>query len=213
MKKISLADLQKIIMSEHSEITHAKPAIIETANGTIVKFFYHRKLISSNRFSPYALRFYRNAKRLAQREVLTVDVVDVFCIAEKQCHVVIYHKLPGADIRELLSQHVNVLPEVAKFLAQLHRKGIFFRSVHLGNLLYFKGAIALLDIADVDFKRDSLGVWHRARNMAHLLNNETDKPALKTFGIEKFLRIYLEHSDLTDKQKKKFTTALLRRLP
>jgi len=102
--------------------------------------------------------------------------------------------------REVLQK--TLLSRVATFLAQLHQKGIFFRSIHLGNIVLTpENNFALIDIADVRFRNHPLGYWHCQRNLLHLLKNSSDQCYYQCYGFMDFIDEYLSHCPLSSWQQ------------
>ena len=86
------------------------------------------------------------------------------------------NRIKGKDLRELChSNGVDELTQLPGYFAHLHETGIFFRAVHLGNILIGENKISLVDISDLSARNSPLGVFQRARNLAHLFNAEHDK--------------------------------------
>ena len=68
----------------------------------------------------------------------------------------LYAPLPGSSLSQLAKQPdfswTTILPELIGFVRELHRKGIYFRSLHLGNIILTpQGSLGLIDIADMRF--------------------------------------------------------------
>lgn len=61
-----------------------------------------------------------------------------------------------------------LLEQLAGFFRNLHRKGIYFRSMHLGNIVLTpSGTLGLIDIADLAFQSRALSHNKASRNLAH----------------------------------------------
>lgn len=180
------------------------PKLLETADGQILKFFYPRKLISSNQIWPYAIRFVKNALALDEKKIASVQVNHLYYYPGKHCHIVSYDKLAGTAVRTLVEGDANqFLSPIASYLAKLHHQGIFFRGIHLGNLLWKdNNEIALIDISDLKIRRAPLSIWQRKRNLAHMIINKEDHPLLREFGIDKFIKLYLQACQLPEFKKK-----------
>ncbi len=180
------------------------PRLLATTDNCLIKLFPARKWWSSNRLFPYAKRFVDNAERLAILGVSSVKVEEYGKIQGTMTYYVKYQKLPGNDIRHLLQTGtlIELLAQVAIFISCLHHQGIFFRGIHLGNMILQPDSkIALIDIAPMKFKSNTLAVGYRRRNLQHLLSNVEDRPWFMKFGIENFLQNYLKHANLTITQQ------------
>jgi RIO-like serine/threonine protein kinase len=66
-------------------------------------------------------------------------------------------------------EFATLLPSFAAFIRSLHERGIYFRSLHLGNVLLLPdGDFGLIDFLDIRFRRPPLGKRLVRRNLAHL---------------------------------------------
>lgn len=203
MEIISTAEFNKIcneintIIIKFGEVDQPK---VYMKNGcTILKLFYPKKnWVTSDRIRPRALRFCRNSKNLRELGYQVPDVTKIQYCADSKIYLVYYPKIEGTDVRKAAALNPSILHDVAHFTADLHRKGIFFRSIHLENILYTKeNKLALIDLTDVRFKSSSLSIYHRYRNLKHLFQTPRDQNILNAFGKEKFLKIYFKASQLS----------------
>ena len=180
---------------ETSQVLHGtteRPVLMLTSTNEIVKFFYRRKKISTATFLPQATRFTANSRKLLALDIPAPVVKDIMYCKEVPVHMVVYDRIEGKDVRELCqSDGVANLARLPAHFVHLHKTGIFFRAVHLGNILVNADKIFLLDISDLSTQRSSLSVFQRARNLAHLFNTESDKAFFITYGPHKFVQEYL----------------------
>lgn len=148
-------------------------------DGTILKLFRRKRLISSALLFPYAQRFADNIDALKKRDIPCPDVIATYRIASISRDAVRYTPLPGLTIRQVLKEHGESAPlraEIGAFIAQLHEKGVYFRSLHLGNVVLTpEGTLGLIDIADLRCQKRALSDSKRLRNFAHLLRYGQDK--------------------------------------
>lgn len=191
-----------------------RPRMMMNEKGDILKFFYQRKKLSASRIKPYALRFAKNCKKLLARGIDAVCVKKIYYCPEKQCHVVRYIRIPGKDIRECLaSGQSEVLENIPGLLADLHKKGIFFRSVHLGNILQVKeDEFGLVDVANVRFYARSLRASLRARNIIHMFENRDDEEVLGQFGLQQFVDNYFQAAKLDKQLENKVRNKILKKV-
>lgn len=190
--------------------TYDRPKLFESKNGEIIKIFYPRKkLLSSNRYKPYALRFCTNAEELKTRGVITPEIRSVKYCQDLNVYIITYQKLPGIDARVFSSENINIIPNIAAFIAELHQKGIFFRSIHLENLLCLTdNQLALLDIVDMQFKNRAISLYLRFRNLKHLFKIKEDQAFWANYGIAQFLKIYFQHAKISFIKRKLLTFLL-----
>ena len=150
-----------------------QPKVFEINDNIIIKLFYPKKSwLSSDRIWPRAMRFYNNVKALNARgyEAPRVDKVQ-FC-RELKIYLLYYPKIQGKDVRSLASHgEIGVIRHVAHLIAGLHINGIFFRSIHLENLLYqSQGKMAFTGCDGCPFKSGALRLYSRYRNLKHLFH-------------------------------------------
>lgn len=89
-----------------------------------------------------------------------------------------YEAVQGSTLRDLtkdISDPRLLLESFGVFLAELHRKGIYFRSLHFGNVvLQETGEFGLIDIADLRFFGRPLSEYQRKQNFKHLSRPKED---------------------------------------
>lgn len=189
--------------------------VLARPDGLLVKLFRRKRRLSSALFFPYALRFARNARLLAERSIRTVEVLEVAYCATAERHLVTYRPLPGKTLRNALASaetdRSRLLAVFADFVAGLHQKGIYFRSLHFGNVIVPDTGqeLGLIDIADMSLRRGSLPIRLRARNFKHMLRYREDVGFLEEFGIRRFLDRYLAAANLPAHEQKTFLAFLM----
>lgn len=78
----------------------------------------------------------------------------------------------------------TLVVQLGKFIAELHAKGIYFRSLHLGNIVLTPdGQLGLIDIADMDIYPWKLWFSTRLRSFRHLTRYATLN---QSFGISRW---------------------------
>ena len=214
--------LKSFSLSEYEELV-AKSAILEqdrrgikvlqTPEGSIVKFFRLKRLLSSALLKSYASRFVDNARSLKRLGIKAVEVEDVlYCKTIKRA-LVFYQPIPGQTLRAVLQSRVNfddVMERFIVFLANLHDKGVLFRSIHLNNVIVSEGSgvLGLIDFADMKISRKSLSRDKRLRNFRHLARYEVDQESIKSFGVDRFMEVYFKASQLPISYKEEFLARL-----
>ena len=146
--------------------------VVRLPDGRYLKYFRRKRLVSRDLLVPAAIRFARNARQLWQMGIPTLRVTALHRIVGEPHTVTLYEPLPGRTLRELLvsgEADAALLYRIGEFLAQLHRLGILFRSVHPGNIVVNAGGIGLIDVLDIRFSAFSLARWQRRRNWLHFL--------------------------------------------
>lgn len=165
-------------MCEGAEVLERDPhgdKVLRLADGSILKLFRRKRLLSSAAFYPYARRFAANAEALARIGVPVPEVIGVYRIAESARDVVHYRPLPGATLRERVCRGVDpaqrrrLRGELTRFIVRLHDAGVYFRSLHLGNVVCTPdGRLGLIDFSDLRIYPWPLGRYLRARNVRRM---------------------------------------------
>lgn len=148
------------------------PKVYLLADGNILKLFRRKRFFSSALFRPYSKRFIDNALELQKRGIPTLTVLESYQLEAPGMTAVLYHPLPGETLRQLSNkegfdwQH-NLEPLVA-LIRRLHEAGIYFRSLHLGNVVVTPdNQMGLIDVADMRFLRAPLSPALVRRNLQH----------------------------------------------
>lgn len=148
-------------------------------DGTILKLFRRKRLLSSALLFPYAQRFADNIDALKKRGVPCPEVIATYRIASISRDAVRYTPLPGLTIRQVLKQtgeNALLRAELGTFIANLHDRGVYFRSLHLGNVILTpESKLGLIDISDMKCQRRALSESKRLRNFQHLLRYKEDR--------------------------------------
>ncbi|SFM70307.1 Lipopolysaccharide kinase (Kdo/WaaP) family protein [Halopseudomonas yangmingensis] len=153
--------------------------VLALADGSIVKLFRIKRLLTSQRLYPQAKRFARNAEKLQALGISCPSVIATWKLKTPPRNLVHYHPLPGETLRDLRKRNPEqwhaLLPALGAFIAKLHDRGVYFRSLHLGNIVMTpEGTLGLIDIADMRFNRRRLSHNKRSRNLQHLLRYTED---------------------------------------
>ena len=149
------------------------PKVLRLADGRLVKVFRPRRRLWLARLVPAAKRFSINAIRLKALQVVVPQVEEYFWLDREQAvSACLYVPLPGVSLAEVYKRSRGefdlLLPEFAKFVHLLHQRGIYFRSLHMGNVLHLpEGGFGLIDFLDIRFKGAPLGLRLIDRNMHH----------------------------------------------
>lgn len=152
--------------------------VIRLADGNYIKLFRRKRIFSSALLFPYAKRFVSNAEKLKRLNITTVTPLALYWLPHIKRTAVHYVPVAGETLRALTKEAADPTPiliNFAKFLADIHHKGIYFRSVHLGNVVVTtNNNFALIDIADLKFFHKPLSERQQKRNMKHLLRPTED---------------------------------------
>ncbi len=181
MQTLNATDYNKLIKNgQVIEADHFGDKVIRLSDGSFLKLFRRKRLLSSELFRPKVKRFASNAKQLDKRGIPTVTVLNVYRIPSAQRTGVRYQPLSGYTLRQWLmacneEAQQQLARDLGSFIARLHREGIYFRSLHMGNVLMMSdGHLGLIDIADMRCKNRSLGFGLRLRNFRHMTRYRDD---------------------------------------
>jgi tRNA A-37 threonylcarbamoyl transferase component Bud32 len=185
--------------------------VLRLKDGSIIKLFRTKRIISSSFFYPYALRFVNNAAKLTARGIRTVKVIDAFKIPSIKRTAVHYQELEGEILRNHIAHNLmneGITRKLAAFVAKLHNEGIYFRSLHSGNIMIAPdNSFGLIDIADMKIKAHPLSIRMRIRNFIHLTRYEIDRNFLNR-QKDLFIGEYLKICRLSDNNTKKLQDKL-----
>jgi tRNA A-37 threonylcarbamoyl transferase component Bud32 len=160
--------------------------VLRLGNGSYLKLFRRKRLISSAAWYPYAQRFADNALILQKRAIPCPLVTATYRIPSIKRDAVLYTPLEGKSLRQIIQSGEapsDLRTVLGKFVAQLHAAGIYFRSLHLGNIiLSISGKLGLIDIADLRAKSGAISPYLRRRNMQQLYRNPNDQAWLCADG-------------------------------
>ncbi len=180
------------------------PKVMRLATGDFLKLFRRKHLISSEAFRPYAQRFADNAYALREIGVPVPEIVGVYRLSSPKRTAVRYKGLPGITLRQAMKnvappQRRDLANRFGQLLAQLHEAGVYFRSLHLGNVLLLPDLrLGLIDFADMRLERKRLSLWKRRRNLKHMQRYEEDRRWLFEEHIEDLKEGYKEISAQVD---------------
>lgn len=170
--------------------------VARLADGDFLKLYRRKRLMSSALWSAPAQRFADNARRLQQLGLIAPAIVDTLLIPQRKLNGVRYQPLPGQTLRD----HWRALGPLERdaeierfgaFLGQLHQLGVYFRSLHLGNVLCLPDqTLGLIDLSDMTISGKPLGRWKRKRNLQHMLRYKEDSAWLTQEHRTALLRGY-----------------------
>lgn len=209
--------MQKLSLSEYRNLTHqATPLASELVDGnashkvlqlpdqSILKLFRLKRLLTSARLFPYTKRFQHNVKRIQSLGIPTVKILALYRIPAINRTAVHYRILAGKTLRDYC-EDTEMDSQLAErfgiFFSSLHQKGIYFRSIHFGNMvLTTNHRIGLIDVVDMRFRRRPLNMRLRIRNLRHLFRYDTDI-ALLTPLRNIFMDAYCQSARLQHNQE------------
>ncbi|WP_454862851.1 O-antigen ligase family protein [Pseudomonas hormoni] len=157
------------------------PKVLRLADDSFLKLFRPRRWYTSGSFNAYSERFAVNSERLRNMGFPTPQILDLYRLDDGGS-AVHYTPLPGNTLRQVLQAitapdvRQALVERFGKFMAQLHEQGVYFRSLHLGNVLVLEdGEFGLIDVADLRIYPSSLSLSLRQRNLRHMQRYTVDR--------------------------------------
>jgi tRNA A-37 threonylcarbamoyl transferase component Bud32 len=210
LKPLTLSEYEQLVdNSVILEQDRRGVKVLETPEGLIVKIFRQKRVLSSALLKSYAIRFAENAQALNRLGIRAVEIEGLFYCKPNKRALVFYQPIPGQTLRAVLQSRVkfdDMMERLIALLADLHNKGVLFRSIHLNNVIVSDGSgvLGLIDFADMKISKKSLSRNQRMRNFRHLTRYKVDQESIKTFGVERFTDLYLKASRLPESDKQTF---------
>ena len=177
------------------------PKVLRLENGNFLKLFRGRRCYTSGSFNPYSERFAVNSERLQDMGIAAPKILDLYQLTDGST-AVLYQPLPGQTLRQVMQSMGSpavrqaLVERFGKFLAVLHGKGVYFRSLHLGNVLLMDdGEFALIDIADMHLYPSPLRIALRQRNLRHMQRYPEDRRWLFEEQLQALLDGYASLAD------------------
>ncbi|TBW31991.1 toluene tolerance protein [Azotobacter chroococcum] len=196
MRIVSAQELEKWLESGRVLEKDARgPKVVALDDGRFLKIFHTRRHPLLARLQPAARRFCRNAGELGQRDIRTPQVIETFWLDRAAgLSGCLYRPLPGISVEQLYRQEpqriTELLPALAGFIRHLHERGIYFRSLHLGNIIRMPdGQFGLIDILDLRCRQGALSAWQVKRNLGHL-RRYLERRKLTDFPFDALCELY-----------------------
>ena len=210
MKSLTKSEFENLIAgAELLKSDGYGPKVYRRPDATYVKLFRQKRILSLSNLWPYVKRFKNNSLKLKHRGIDTVTVLELYNCQEIERTIVTYSELKGELLRSALSKQDSPMlaQQLAAFIADLHKKGIYFRSIHLENIiLQPNNRLGLIDIADMRIRYFTLNPLRRVRNLCHMLKYQEDNGILSVNGrLDSFLNNYLASAQLGFINKYLFT--------
>lgn len=165
--------------------------VLKLEDGSFLKLFRKRSILSSETLKPYAKRFAQNAECLRDLGFNSPQIIQVYWLIDPINKTAVhYWPIPGKTLRDALGsspieQRQQLVTQFGELLARLHACGVYFRSVHLGNVLVQPdGQLGLIDIADMRISRFALSLSKRQRNLKHMRRYNEDQQWLFEENLE-----------------------------
>jgi hypothetical protein len=227
---------------QHARVVERDPRgikVLQLPDGDYLKVFRLRHRYSLARIYGYAQRFCSHAGKLAALGVPSIHIRACYAVQDARLlayplltnvaatetasaplshtFAVHYAPLPGETLKQLLDQQQlppELVWQLGAFIAELHAKGVHFRSLHLGNIVLTPaGELGLIDIADMKIYPWSLWFGTRLRSFRHLTRYARMNTPFGESNWALLVDSYIEQAALTSCQasclKKKMQHYLL----
>ena len=171
------------------------PKVLRLGDGSFLKLFRARRWYTSGTFNPYSERFACNSEQLQALGIVSPPILDLYSLHDGST-AVRYQPLPGLTLRQALqsldsSLRESLIERFGRFMAQLHERGVYFRSLHLGNVLLLEdGEFGLIDVADMRVYPSALRNTLRQRNLKHMQRYAQDRNWLFEAHFEQLAKGY-----------------------
>lgn len=174
------------------------PKVLMLADGKFLKLFRRKRWFSSELVYPYVMRFADNALILQKLAIATPDILHLyrFSLAGLDFTAVHYTPLAGKTLRQVMlevdqQQQQHFIKLFGQLLATLHQQGVYFRSIHLGNVLVLPdNTLGLIDFADMRKQAAALAQSKRTRNLKHMQRYKEDAKWLFNDYFTEFYKGY-----------------------
>ncbi len=172
--------------------------VAKLEDGTYLKLFRRKRLFSTALWAPPSRRFASNAQQLQLLGVTAPAIKELVRIPSAKLDGVLYQPLPGDTLRNRWrnledAERERDIRQFGAFLGHLHQLGVYFRSLHLGNVLKQPdGSFGLIDVSDMSFSHDRLMPWKRHRNLTHMLRYSEDSNWLADQHVSALIAGYAE---------------------
>lgn len=181
MRTICTSEFDALLQNAHPiESDGFGLKVARLQDGSFLKIYRRKRMLSSALWALPSERFARNAERLRKLGIASPAVVDLLLIPDRHLNAVLYQPLPGDTLRSRWRQldtesRSEEIRQFGTFLARLHELGVYFRSLHLGNVLRLPdGALGLIDLSDMKIEKHPLNSGKRKRNIQHILRYPED---------------------------------------
>jgi len=177
-------------------------------DGLIYKFFYLNKIFSRRFLWPQSQAFFEAGIKLAALKIPSPQVDAYYYYPKMRADIVGYQSVEGEAVAQLLSQcktqeeKNQLINRFFIFLSQLHQAGVFFKGIHLQNiLLNDQQEFILIDIASVKIFDHPVTLHKRARNIKHLFRHALDGHFYREYGLTPLIDFYCDQAKLSKWQR------------
>jgi tRNA A-37 threonylcarbamoyl transferase component Bud32 len=173
--------------------------VLKYTDGKYMKLFRRKRLFSSALIYPYWRRFVRNAHSLKKKGIPTIDKIEsVVRVPHIKKTGVVYLPLKGDTLKFLIvnkNAPSNLPEQFGEFVSELHHKGIYFSSLHLGNVVMTaSGEMGLIDISDMRSVPFQIPLFTRKTNLDYLFRCRQGMKLFTDSEQNEFIDAYLKNT-------------------
>ena len=185
--------------------------VAQLKDGSIVKVFRVKRWWSGAGVYSYARRFCRNVDRLKQRNIPVPEVLNLYHVTSTRLSAVRYSPLPGKTIKDIMKAGLldeALAYQVGEFIAKVHALGIYFRGLHIGNVVRTpSGDLGLIDVSELSIYW-SLSRYRKLRNFARFWRVQEDAIEFGEANMDAMVKGYVSSLRYTEIWTKKITKRL-----
>lgn len=163
----------------------------------VIKIFNTRGLILSGFVRSFSSRIIHNVHKLKKLDIPSLEITaELLFQYVKRGSGVVYKFISGCSVRDLPKNAItkDLVINLAEFIAEFHQKGIYFRAMHLGNIIYDNKRFSLIDVAKIHFYPWPLFIFTRARAFRRLFKYKNDIAYFKQTNFDLLLSRYMLES-------------------
>ena len=122
-------------------------------------------------------------------------MLKLYHVTSTRLSAIRYSPLPGKTIKDIMKAGLldeALAYQVGEFIAKVHALGIYFRGLHIGNIVLTpNGDLGLIDVSELSIYTYKLGAYRRLRNFARFWRSKQDKYAFGEKNISALIEGYL----------------------
>lgn len=173
--------------SKSAELDDFNNKVLTLHDGTLLKLFPKKKLLSYTAILSCAKRFAYNAKKLEKLGIPCPKIIQVYRIPSIKYDAVHYQPIAGRSLRKIYKcdteQHDYLTDKLLNFINHIQTHGVYFHSINLANIiLTTESEFGLNDVLDVKFTWKVLNNWLPETDNRYIvnINKEQDRNLLKS---------------------------------
>lgn len=158
------------------------PKVLILNDKTYLKIFRRQSNYFPRLHPTNADRFVENCEHLSRLGIPCPKVRTRMSMDIPRWDLVVYEPIDGESAKKLFlagALSAEDLNRIRVFINKIQALGIYFRSLHLGNIISMSnGRFGLVDVSDLSLKNKPLNLLYRHRNRKHLLRDSVTREAL-----------------------------------